>query len=326
MMIHRRELIRLAGAAAAFPALSRIAKAQAYPSRPVRIVVGYAAGGGVRHSPRAWSPPGCRTGSASSSSSRTGPARRPTSPPSWSCGQTLTGYTLLLVNAANAINASVFDRLNFEFTRDMTAVGGIMRVAFVIVVNPSLPVKTVPELIAHAKANPYKLGVGTSGAGGPDQASAEYFKMETGTQMLDVPYRGLGPALVDLLGGQVQLVFATLPSAIEYIRAGKLRPLAVTTAAPSDALPGVPTLSSFLPGFDSSQWYGLGAPKGTPPDVVAKLNEEINAGLADPKFKARIADLGGVPMPMAPGEFDNFIAAETTKWAKVTQYAGIKVK
>ena len=324
-MIHRRELIRLAGAAAALPALSRVAKAQAYPSRPVRIVVGYAAGGGVDITARligAWladrlgqqfiieNRPGASTNIATELVVRSDP----------------DGYTLLLVNAANAINASVFDRLSFDFIRDMSAAGGIMRVAFVIVVNPSLPVTTVPELIAYAKANPLKLNAGTGGAGGPDQASAEYFKMEAGIQMLDVPYRGLAPALVDLLGGQVQLVFATVPSAIEYIKAGKLRPLAVTTAAPSDALPGVPTLGSFLPGFDLSQWYGLGAPKGTPPDVVAKLNEEINAGLADLKMKARIADLGGTPMPMTPGEFDKFIAAETTKWAKVVQFAGIKMK
>jgi tripartite-type tricarboxylate transporter receptor subunit TctC len=201
-----------------------------------------------------------------------------------------------------------------------------MRVAFVVVVNPSLPVKTVPELIAHAKAHPRTLSVGTGGAGGPDQASAEYFKMESGTQMLDVPYRGLAPALTDLLGGQIHVVFATVPSAIEYIKAGTLRPLAVTTAAPSDALPGIPTMGSFLPGFESSQWYGLAAPRGTPRDVVAKLNAEIHAALADPKLKTRIADLGGTPMPMAPGEFDSFIAAETAKWARVTQFAGIKVK
>ena len=291
----------------------------------MRIVVGYAAGGGVDITARligAWladrlgqqfiieNRPGASTNIATELVVRSDP----------------DGYTLLLVNAANAINASVFDRLSFDFIRDMTAVGGIMRVAFVIVVNPSLPITTVPELIAYAKANPLKLNAGTGGAGGPDQASAEYFKMEAGIQMLDVPYRGLAPALVDLLGGQVQLVFATVPSAIEYIKAGKLRPLAVTTAAPSDALPGVPTLASFLPGFELDQWYGLGAPKGTPPDVVAKLNQEINAGLADPKMKARIADLGGVPMPMTPGEFNNFIAAETTKWARVVQFAGIKMK
>jgi tripartite-type tricarboxylate transporter receptor subunit TctC len=325
MTIHRRRFIRLAGAAAAFPALPYVARAQAYPARPVRILVGYAAGGGVDITARligAWlsdrlgqqfiveNRPGASTNIATEAVVRSDP----------------DGYTLLLANAANAINASVFERLSFDFTRDTTAVGSIMRVAFVIVVNPSLPVTTVPELIAHAKANPRMLGVGTGGAGGPDQASAEYFKMETGTEMLDVPYRGLGPALTDLLGGQVQLVFATVPSSIAYIKGGKLRPLAVTTSEPSDALPGVPTLGSFVPGFESSQWYGLSAPKGTPADVVARLNEEINAGLADPRLKARIAELGGVPMRMSPGEFDTFIAAEITKWAKVTQFAGIRVK
>ena len=325
MTIHRRQFIRLAGTAAALPALSRVAWAEAYPSRPVRILVGYAAGGGVDITGRLigqWlserfnqqfvveNRPGASTNIATEAAVRSAP----------------DGYTLLLANAANAINASVFDRLNFEFIHDMTAVGSIMSVAFVIVVNPSLPVKTIPELIAHAKANPRKLSFGSGGAGGPDQASAEYFKMETGSEILDVPYRGLGPALTDLLGGQIQLVFATIPSAIEYIRAGKLRPLAVTTAKRSEALPDVPTVGDFLPGFESSQWYGLAAPSGTPQDIVAKLNKEVNAGLTDPKFKAQVANLGGVPTPMTPGEFHKFIYAETVKWAKVTKFAGIRVK
>jgi tripartite-type tricarboxylate transporter receptor subunit TctC len=325
MTIQRRQLLRLAGGAAAVPFLSRIAGAQAYPARPVRILVGYAAGGGVDIAGRLighWlserlgqqfiveNRPGASTNIATEAVVR--------SPPD--------GYTLLLANAANAINASVFDRLNFEFTRDMTGVGSMMSVAFVLVVNPSLPVKSVPELIAYAKANPRKLSVGTGGAGGPDQASSEYFKMETGSQILDVPYRGLGPALTDCLGGQVQMVFATVPSAIEYIKANKLRALAVTTTTRSDVLPDVPPMKDFVPGFDSRQWYGVAAPKGTPADVVAKLNKEINAGLADDKMKARIAQLGGSPMSMTPGEFDKFIVAETTKWAKVVKFAGIKVK
>ena len=315
----------MAGAAAALAALPYVAPAETYPSRPVRIIVGYAAGGGVDISARLigqWlserlgqqfiveNRPGAATNIATEAVVRS-PAE---------------GYTLLLINAANAINASVYEKLNFEFTRDITAVAGIMRVAFVMVVNPSLPVTTVPALIAYAKANPRKLSVGSGGAGGPDQASSEYFKMETGLDMLDVPYRGLSPALADLLGGQVQLVFSTVPAAIEYIKAGKLRPLAVTTATRSEALPEVPTLSDFLPGFESSQWYGVGAPSGTPADVVIKLNKEINAGLADPKLKARIADLGGVPMPMTPGDFGKHIAAETAKWAKVIKFAGIMVK
>jgi tripartite-type tricarboxylate transporter receptor subunit TctC len=280
---------------------------------PVRIIVGYAAGGGVDITGRLigqWlserlgqqfiveNRPGAATNIATEAVVRS---------PS-------DGYTLLLVNAANAINASVYEKLSFEFS------------AFVMVVNPSLPIKTVPELIAYAKANPRKVSVGSGGAGGPDQASAEYFKMETGTDMLDVPYRGLGPALADLLGGQVQLVFGTVPAAIEYIKGGKLRPLAVTTATRSEALPDVPTVGDFLPGFESSQWYGVGAPTGTPADIVATINKEINAGLADPKLKARIADLGGVPMPMTPGDFGKYIAAETAKWAKVIKFAGIKVK
>ena len=325
MNIQRRRFICMAGAAAALAALPYVAAAETYPSRPVRIIVGYAAGGGVDISARLigqWlserlgqqfiveNRPGAATNIATEAVVRS-PA---------------DGYTLLLINAANAINASVYEKLNFEFTRDVTAVAGIMRVAFVMVVNPSLQVTTVPALIAYAKANPRKLSVGSGGAGGPDQASSEYFKMETGLDMLDVPYRGLSPALADLLGGQVQLVFSTVPAAIEYIKAGKLRPLAVTTATRSEALPEVPTLSDFLPGFESSQWYGVGAPSGTPADVVMKLNKEINAGLADPQLKARITELGGEPMSMTPDNFRKHIADETAKWAKVIKFAGIKVK
>ena len=325
MNIQRRRFICMAGAAAALAALPYVAPAETYPSRPVRIIVGYAAGGGVDISARLigqWlserlgqqfiveNRPGAATNIATEAVVRS-PA---------------DGYTLLLINAANAINASVYEKLNFEFTRDVTAVAGIMRVAFVMVVNPSLPVSTVPALITYAKANPRKLSVGSGGAGGPDQASSEYFKMETGLDMLDVPYRGLSPALADLLGGQVQLVFSTVPAAIEYIKAGKLRPLAVTTATRSEALPEVPTLSDFLPGFESSQWYGVGAPSGTPADVVIKLNKEINAGLADPQLKARITELGGEPMSMTPDGFRKHIADQTAKWAKVIKFAGIKVK
>ena len=325
MNIQRRRFICTAGAAAALAALPYVGLAQTYPSRPVRIIVGYAAGGGVDISARLigqWlserlsqqfiveNRPGAATNIATEAVVRS-PA---------------DGYTLLLINAANAINASVYEKLNFEFTRDITAVAGIMRVAFVMVVNPSLPVTTVPALITYAKANPRKLSVGSGGAGGPDQASSEYFKMETGLDMLDVPYRGLSPALADLLGGQMQLVFSTVPAAIEYIKAGKLRPLAVTTATRSEALPEVPTLSDFLPGFESSQWYGVGAPSGTPADVVMKLNKQINAGLADPQLKARITELGGEPMSMTPDNFRKHIADETAKWAKVIKFAGIKVK
>jgi len=325
MNVQRRRFICTAGAAAALAALPYVGLAETYPSRPVRIIVGYAAGGGVDISARLigqWlserlgqqfiveNRPGAATNIATEAVVRS-PA---------------DGYTLLLINAANAINASVYEKLNFEFTRDITAVAGIMRVAFVMVVNPSLPVTTVPALITYAKANPRKLSVGSGGAGGPDQASSEYFKMETGLDMLDVPYRGLSPALADLLGGQVQLVFSTVPAAIEYIKAGKLRPLAVTTATRSEALPEVPTLSDFLPGFESSQWYGVGAPSGTPADVVMKLNKEINAGLANPQLKARITELGGEPMSMTPDGFRKHIADQTAKWAKVIKFAGIKVK
>ena len=325
MTIHRRQFVRLAGAAAALPVLPRIAAAETYPSRPVRFLVGYAAGGGVDITARLigqWlserlggqfiveNRPGASTNIATEAVVR--------SPPD--------GYTLLLTNAANAINNSVFDKLNFQYTRDMVGAGALMRVAYVMVVNPSLPVKTIPELIAYAKANPRKLAVGSGGAGSPDQASSEYFKMEAGVEMLDVPYRGLAPALTDLLGGQVHMVFGTIPSAIEYIKGDKLRPLAVTTAMRSTALPDVPTVGESLHGYEASQWYGVGAPKGTPPEVIAILNKQINAALADAKFQERMAVLGGVPMPMTAGEFDKFVISESEKWAKVVKFAGIKVK
>jgi tripartite-type tricarboxylate transporter receptor subunit TctC len=323
MTIHRRQLLRLAGAAAALPVLPRFAAAQAYPTRPVRVIVGYAAGGGVDIAGRLISQwlserlngqfvvenrPGHSTNIATETVAR-------------SPGD---GYTLLLANAANTINPSIYEKLSFNFVRDFAPVAGIMRVPFVMVVNPSLPVKTVPEFIAYAKANPKKVSVGSGGVGGPDHASGEYFKMETGLDLLDVPYRGLSPALTDLLGGQVQLVFSTIPAAIQYIKGGTLRPIAVTSATPSAALPDVPPVGTFIKGFESSQWYGVAAPKGTPADVVARLNKEINAGLADAKMKERIAVLGGVPMPMSPAEFSKHIAADTEKWAKVIKFAGIK--
>jgi tripartite-type tricarboxylate transporter receptor subunit TctC len=325
MKLPRRNFLHLAAGAAALPAVSRVARAQAYPSRPVRIIVGYAAGGGTDISARVigqWlserlgqqfiieNRPGAATNIATEAVARAA----------------ADGYTLLLATAANAINATYYDKLNFDFIQDIAPVATVMRVPLVMVINPSFPIKSVPELIAHAKANPRKISYASGGAGGPDHMAAEYFKLVTETEMLHVPYRGLGPALTDLIGGQVQLIFATMPAAIEYIKASRLRALAVTTASRSEALPDVPIVADVLPGFEASQWYALCAPKKTPADIVATINQTVLAALADPKMKTRIAELGGVPMPMTPAEFGKFTADETEKWAKVIKFSGIKAE
>jgi tripartite-type tricarboxylate transporter receptor subunit TctC len=234
------------------------------------------------------------------------------------------GYTLLLATTTNTINATLYDKLNFNFIRDIAPVAGIMRVPSVMVVNPSVPAKTIPELIAYAKANPGKINKASGQIGGPAHVSGELFKMMTGTDMLLVSYRGGGPALVDLLGGQVQVMFATTVSSIGYIRSGRLRALAVTAATRSDALPDIPTVGEFVPGYEASYWAGIGAPKATPAEIVEKLNKEINAGLADSKLKARFADLGATVFVGSPADFGKFIADETEKWAKVIKFAGIK--
>jgi len=322
---HRRQILHLATGAAALPAISHFALAQAFPTRPVRIIVGYAAGGGTDISARVigqWlserlgqqfiieNRPGAATNIATEAVARAA----------------ADGYTLLLATAANAINATYYDKLNFDFIQDIAPVATVMRVPLVMVINPSFPIKSVPELIAHAKANPRKISYASGGAGGPDHMAAEYFKLVTETEMLHVPYRGLGPALTDLIGGQVQLIFATMPAAIEYIKASRLRALAVTTASRSEALPDVPIVADVLPGFEASQWYALCAPKKTPADIVATINQTVLAALADPKMKTRIAELGGVPMPMTPAEFGKFTADETEKWAKVIKFSGIKAE
>ena len=234
------------------------------------------------------------------------------------------GYTLLLVNAANAINATLYEKLNYNFLRDIAPVASMIRVALVVVINPSLPANTIPEFIAYAKANPGRINMASGGSGGPDHASGELFQIETAVHMTHVPYRGLAPALSDLMGGQVQVVFSTVPAAIEYIKAGRLRALAVTTATRSELLPDLPTVGDFVPGFEASQWYGIGAPKSTPAEIVDRLNAEINAALADPRLKARIADLGGEVLAGSPADFGKLIAADTDKWAKVIRAANIK--
>ena len=234
------------------------------------------------------------------------------------------GYTLLLVNAANAINATLYEKLNYNFLRDIAPVASMIRVALVVVINPSLPANTIPEFIAYAKANPGRINMASGGSGGPDHASGELFQIETAVRMTHVPYRGLAPALSDLIGGQVQVIFSTVPAAIEYIKAGRLRALAVTTATRSELLSDLPTVGDFVPGFEASQWYGIGAPKSTPAEIVDRLNAEINAALADPKLKARIADLGGEVLAGSPTDFGKLIAADTDKWAKVIRAANIK--
>jgi tripartite-type tricarboxylate transporter receptor subunit TctC len=323
MKLPRRNFLHLAAGAAALPAVSRLAWAQAYPTRPVRIIVGAAPSGsfdimarliGQRLSEQLGQPfvidnrPDA-VGNIATEAVVRSPA---------------DGYTLLLVGAPHAINATLYDKLNFNFIRDIAPVAGIDREPLVMAVNPSVPARTVPEFIAYAKANPGKISMASAGNGTPSHVSGELFKMMAGVNMVHVPYRGGGPALPDLLAGQVQVMFPSMSSSIEYVRTGKLRALAVTTATRSDALPQVSTVSDFVPGFEATLWTGIGAPKNTPADIVDKLNREINAGLADPTIKARLADLGGTPLVGSPADFGKLIADETEKWAKVVKFAGIK--
>jgi tripartite-type tricarboxylate transporter receptor subunit TctC len=323
MALDRRRLIGFATAAAALSALPGPARAETYPSRPVRLIVGYAVGGGTDITARVigqWlserlgqqfvieNRPGGATNLATEAVVRAVP----------------DGATLLFSTTANAINATYYDKLNFDFERDIAQVAAVMRVPLVLVVNPSLPVKSVRELIDYCKANPGKVNFGSGGAGGPDHLAGEYLKLTTGVDIQHIAYRGLSPALTDLLGGQVQMVFATIPSALEYIKAGKLRALAVSTAARAEVLPDLPTVSDVLGGYEASQWYGVGAPRDTPREIVDTLNREIRAAQSDPKLKQRLSDLGGVPMPMTPDEFAKFVAAETEKWAKVVKFSGAK--
>jgi tripartite-type tricarboxylate transporter receptor subunit TctC len=234
------------------------------------------------------------------------------------------GYTLLLVTVSHAVNTTLYDKLSFNFLRDIAPIAGLMRATYLMEVNPSVPVKTVPEFIAYAKANPGKLNMASAGSGTPQHVSGELFKAMTGVNMLHVPYRGAAPALADLLGGQVHVMFDNMLSSLEHIRAGRLRALAVTTATRSDVLPDLPTVGDFVPGFESSGWFGVGAPRNTPTDIIDRLNHAINSALAEPETRARLADLGGTVLPFSPTEFGEFLAAETEKWAKVVKFSGAK--
>jgi tripartite-type tricarboxylate transporter receptor subunit TctC len=323
MTLPRRRFLQLAAGNAALSAVPRIAVAQAYPSRPVRLVVSFPAGGvndilarlmGQWLSERLGQPfvienrPGAGTNIGTEAVVRAA----------------ADGYTLLLVSPANAINATLYDKLSFNFIRDIAPVASIVSIPLVVEVNPSFQVTSVSGLVAYAKANPGKLNMASGGNGSAGHVTGELFKMMAGVDMLHVPYRGSGPALTDLIAGQVQVTFDPLPSSVEFIRTGKLRALAVTTATRSDALPGIPTVGDVVPGFEASAWYGFGAPRSTPAEIIEKLNREINAVLADPRNKARLAELGGTVISGSPADFSRLMADETEKWAKVVKFSGAR--
>jgi tripartite-type tricarboxylate transporter receptor subunit TctC len=325
MKLARRQFLRLSAGAAALPVASRLASAQAYPSRPVRVIVGFAPGGATDTTARLmgnWlserlgqqfiveNRPGAGTNIATEAVVRS-PA---------------DGHTLLMVTASNAINATLYQKLNFNFMHDMVPVAGVIRYPNVVEVNNDLPVKTIPEFIAYLKANPGKLSMASGGVGSSQHLAGELFKMMTGVDMAHVPYRGGAPALVDLLGGRVQVRFGVLPESIALIKEGKLRALAVTTATRNEFLPDVPTVNDFVPGYEASSVQGVAAPRGTAPAIVERLNKEINAGLADPKIKARFADLGASVFVVTPAEFGKFLADETEKWGKVVKFSGAKAE
>jgi tripartite-type tricarboxylate transporter receptor subunit TctC len=323
MRISRRQFLQLAAGVAALPAISRVAGAQAYPTRPVRLVIGFPAGGGTDIVARLmgqWLSE--RLGQPFIIENRPGAAANIATDAV--VNAPADGYTLLLAGSWNASNATLYDKLNFNFIRDIAPVAGMVSAPFAMVVNPAFPARTVPEFIAYAKANPGKLNMASSGNGSTTHLSGELFKMTTGVNMIHVPYRGGGPALTDLIGGQVQVMFDFITGPLEYIKAGKLRALAVTSATRSGILPNVPTVGDFVPGYEVSGLFGVGAPKDTPTEIIEKLNKEINAALADPKLKARLADLGAEPMSMTPAAFGKLIVDETEKWAKVIKFAGIK--
>ena len=323
MKLPRRTFLHLAAGTAALPAVSRVARAQTYPTRPVRIIVGFPAGGATDILARLtgqWLSE--RLGQQFIIENRAGAGGNigteavVKAPPD--------GYTLLQVATPNGLNAALYTNLNFNFVRDIAPVVGIMRTSYVIVVHPSVPATTVPEFIAYAKANAGKVNMASAGNGTPQHIFGELFKMMAGVDLTHVPYRGGAPATTDLIGGQVQVIFSPLPESIEHIKAGKLRPLAVTTVTRLDVLPNIPTVGDFLPGYEGTGWLGVGAPKNTPAEIIDKLNKEINAGLADPKIVSRIAELGGAVLGGSPTAFGKIVSDDIEKWAKVIRSAGIK--
>jgi tripartite-type tricarboxylate transporter receptor subunit TctC len=323
MKLPRRQFLHLAAGAAALPAASQIAWAQTYPTRPVHLVVGFVAGGiadvfarliGQRLSQRLGQPfvVENRTGVAGNIATDAVVKAAP------------DGYTLLLINATNTINATLYENLNFSFTRDIAPVASISRGPGVLVVSPMFPAKSISEFIAYARANPGKINMGSAGSGSTQHIYGELFKSMAGVDMLHVPYRSGPQALIELIGGQVQVIFDPLANSVEFIRAGKLRPLAVTTATRSEMLPDVPTIGEFVPGYEASGWQGIGAPRGTPNEIIERLSNEVNAGLADPTMKARTAALGYASYASSRADFAKFIADETEKWGKVIRAANIK--
>ena len=319
----RRRFLHLAAGAMVLPAVSRLAWGQTYPTRPAHLIVGYAAGGTYDILARLISQwmsehlgqpfivenrPGAGTNIATEAVVRAA----------------ADGYTLLLVGPANAINATLYDKLSFNFIHDIVPIAGITREPLVMLVHPALPARSVPEFITYAKANPGKVNMASPGNGSSGHVAGELFKMMSGVNMVHVPYRGAAPALTDLLGGQVQVYFGAAPASIEYVRSGKLRALAVTTATRSEALPEIPTVGESVAGYEASAWYGVGAPKNTPPEVINKLNEEINAALSDRKLKARLVDQGSTVLAGSPAEFGKLIAEETEKWATVVKFSGMR--
>ena len=325
MILPRRRFLHLAAGAATLPLMPRVVRAQAYPSRPVRLIVGFPAGGvgdvlarlmGQWLSDRLGQPfvienrPGAATNIATEAVARSAP----------------DGHTLLWVTAANAINASLYDKLSFNFIRDIIPVASVVRGPGVMEVNPAVPAKSIPEFIAYAKANPGKINLASSGLGTVSHVAGELFKIMAGVDMVHVPYRGAAPALTDLISGQVQVMILPIISSIEHIKAGRLRALGVTTATRLEVVPDIPTVAEFLPGYEVSDWTGIGVPRGTPVEIVDRLNSEINAALDNPKIKARLAELGSQLMPMSRADFGKLIADETAKWAKVTASAGIKAE